>query len=69
MTPTPDAAEIAEIAEQPASATPRRHGERGANLVEYTLLIALIVLACLAGVSQFGKKVPSDSFASISVSI
>lgn len=51
------------------SPTPRGRGERGANLVEYTLLIALIVLACLAGVSQFGKEVPSESFLSVSAAI
>ena len=47
----------------------RGRGERGANLVEYTLLIALIVLACLAGVSQFGKKVPAESFSSVAAAI
>lgn len=47
----------------------RGHGERGANLVEYCLLIALIVLACIAGVSAFGKAVPGESFSSVSVSI
>ena len=43
--------------------------ERGAILVEYTLLIALIVLMCLAAVTQFGAKVPSASFTSVASSI
>jgi Flp pilus assembly pilin Flp len=47
----------------------RNRDERGANLVEYCLLIVLIVLACLGGVSQFGKKVPSESFSSIAAGI
>ena len=46
-----------------------RRDERGANLVEYCLLIVLIVLACIAGVTQFGKAVPSDSFVSVNASI
>ena len=46
-----------------------RCDERGANLVEYCLLIVLIVLACLAGVTQFGRAVPSDSFVSVNASI
>ena len=46
-----------------------RRDERGANLVEYCMLMALILLACLAGVSQFGKEVPSDSFVSVSAHI
>lgn len=44
-------------------------GERGANLVEYCLLIVLILLACLAGVTQFGQAVPSDSFVSVNSAI
>ena len=47
----------------------RVDGERGAILVEYTLLIALIVLMCLAAVTQFGTKVPSASFGSVANSI
>ena len=34
-----------------------RHCERGAGLVEYALLVALIALAALAGVEVFGGQV------------
>ena len=34
--------------------TSRAHSERGANLVEYALLMALVVLACIAGVTALG---------------
>lgn len=47
----------------------RCRGERGANLVEYCMLIALIVLASIAGVTAFGRAVPADSFSSVSVAI
>ncbi len=55
--------------ERIAHRTRVRCDERGANLVEYCLLIVLIVLACLAGVTQFGRAVPSDSFVSVNASI
>lgn len=32
-------------------------GQRGASLVEYTLLIALIALVCIAAVTTFGQGV------------
>ncbi|MEZ5322879.1 MAG: hypothetical protein R2698_12545 [Microthrixaceae bacterium] len=44
----------------------RARSDRGANLVEYTLLIALVVLVCLAAVTEMGRKVPADGFDSIS---
>ena len=37
----------------------RFRGDDGANLVEYALLIALIVLVCLGGISLFAKKTTS----------
>ena len=55
--------------ERIAHRTRVRCDERGANLVEYCLLIVLIVLACHAGVTQFGRAVPSDSFVSVNASI
>lgn len=46
-----------------------RRDERGANLVEYALLIALIVVACLSAVVTFGESVPAGSFTEVSSSI
>ena len=43
--------------------------ERGANLVEYALLLALIVVACLAAVTTFGQTVPAEGFDSVSSTI
>ena len=40
-----------------------RHSERGASLVEYALLVALIALVCIAAVTTFGSKT-STSFTS-----
>ena len=54
------------VARQPAASGP---GERGANLIEYALLIALIVVVCLAAVTRFGQTVPASSFTSIANSI
>lgn len=34
----------------------RRHDERGANLVEYSLLLALIAIVCIAAVSMLGGE-------------
>ena len=52
--------------------TQRRTGrimtERGASLVEYALLLALIVVVCIAAVSQMGTRV-SSSFGSFSTRI
>jgi len=49
---------------------PRRgRGERGANLVEYAMLVALIALVCVAGVMQFGTKVSTTGWQSVSSSI
>ena len=45
---------------------PRARTERGAILVEYALLIALIVVVCLGAVSAFGAKVPAHGFSSVS---
>lgn len=40
---------------------PRGEGERGASFVEYALLIALIVMVCLAGMTALGTTT-SDQF-------
>jgi len=42
--------------------------ERGASLVEYALLTALIAVVCIAAVSSLGNRA-SSSFGSISASI
>ncbi len=39
--------------------------EKGASLVEYALLVALIAVACIAGVTIFGQNV-SLKFSSLS---
>lgn len=58
----------------PAVTPPRRRlrhrrGERGANLVEYAMLIALVVVVCVAGVTRFGQEVPASGFYSVSNAI
>ena len=42
--------------------------ERGASLVEYALLVALIAVVCIAAVTALGKKVKSN-FNSVATSI
>lgn len=42
--------------------------ERGASLVEYALLVALIAVVCIAAVSALGNRA-SSNFSSISSSI
>ena len=37
-----------------------RRLERGASLVEYALLVALIALVCIAAVTTFGSKTGSS---------
>ena len=37
----------------------RLSGDSGANLVEYSMLIALIVVVCLAALQTFGSKANS----------
>ena len=39
--------------------TSHTRSERGANLVEYALLMALVVLACIAGVTALGASTGS----------
>jgi Flp pilus assembly pilin Flp len=39
--------------------TRRLAGDDGANLVEYSLLVALIVVVCLAAVTAFGNAATS----------
>jgi Flp pilus assembly pilin Flp len=45
-----------------------RHDERGAALVEYSLLIGLIAVVCAAAVTLFGQEV-STAFSSYAVSL
>lgn len=44
----------------------RARGDRGANLVEYALLVALVVLVCVAAVTLLGEQpgTPLSSLAS-----
>lgn len=42
--------------------------ERGASLVEYALLVALIAVVCIAAVTALGKKAKSN-FNSVATSI
>ena len=46
----------------------RAPSERGASLVEYALLVALIAVVCIAAVTALGKKAKSN-FNSIATSI
>jgi len=41
-------------------ASTQRRLERGASLVEYALLVALIALVCIAAVTTFGAKTGSS---------
>ena len=45
--------------------TAKARTDRGASLVEYALLVALIAVVCIAAVSTLGKRA-SSSFGSIS---
>jgi pilus assembly protein Flp/PilA len=42
-----------------AWARARVAGDRGANLVEYAMLVALIAMVCIAAVSYFGGETDS----------
>jgi pilus assembly protein Flp/PilA len=44
------------------------HDERGASLVEYALLVALIAVVCIAAVTLLGSNV-SRKFSSVATSI
>jgi len=48
--------------------TSKVKSERGASLVEYALLVALIAVVCIAAVTALGKKA-SSNFDSISNAI
>ena len=48
--------------------TAKARSERGASLVEYALLVALIAVVCIAAVSALGTKAKSN-FSSVSSSI
>ena len=45
--------------------TSKVRSERGASLVEYALLVALIAVVCIAAVTTLGKKA-SSNFGSVS---
>lgn len=45
-----------------------RHGDRGASLVEYALLVALIAVVCIAAVTLLGQSA-SSKFSSVASSI
>lgn len=51
-----------------AWATARTRSERGASLVEYALLVALIAVVCIAAVTALGGKAKSN-FSSVSTRI
>ena len=46
----------------------RTRSERGASLVEYALLLALIAVVCIVAITSLGRKA-SSSFSSISSQI
>jgi Flp pilus assembly pilin Flp len=46
----------------------RHLNERGANLVEYALLVTLIALVCVAAVAEFGANT-REPFSSISAGL
>ena len=43
--------------------------ETGASLIEYSLLIALIAVVCVASLQAFGQSVPAASFDSVTSSL
>jgi pilus assembly protein Flp/PilA len=46
----------------------RSSSERGASLVEYALLVALIAVVCIAAVTFLGRET-ADSFSSLGTSL
>lgn len=46
----------------------RRRGERGASLVEYALLVALIAIVCIASVAFFGGET-DDTFSRVASTV
>jgi Flp pilus assembly pilin Flp len=46
----------------------RFEGDAGSNLVEYTMLLALIVITCLAAMSFFGRSA-TDKMSCVSSAI
>lgn len=44
------------------------HSDRGASLVEYALLVALIAMVCVAAVTFFGNQT-GDTFSEVSSSV
>jgi pilus assembly protein Flp/PilA len=46
----------------------KENRERGASLVEYSLLVALIAVACITAVSTLGTTI-SDKFTALSTDI
>lgn len=58
-TPRPDAHDAVDLPQDGEDRVPRlrrlrRVWDRGASLIEYAMLIALIALVCLAAVTRFG---------------
>ena len=51
-----------------ARITPAAAGERGAAMVEYALLVALIAVACLVAITFLGQST-SHKFSSVSSSL
>ena len=45
-----------------------RRGDRGASLVEYALLVALIAVVCVVAVTYFGTQT-GDTFSRVSSSV
>lgn len=41
-----------------------RHSEKGASLVEYALLVALIAVACIVAIRALGSKI-SQQFSTV----
>lgn len=51
-----------------AAVRARARGQRGASLVEYALLVALILLVCVIAISLLGRSV-SSKFSSTGTSL
>ncbi|MDZ7734133.1 MAG: Flp family type IVb pilin [Acidimicrobiia bacterium] len=43
----------------------RAKDERGASLVEYALLVALIAVVCIAAIAFIGNVTPAEQFGSV----
>lgn len=54
--------------EEATSQEPVRSSDRGASLVEYALLIALIAMVCVVAVTYFGSRT-GDTFSRVGSSV